>query len=328
MISRRIVIIGLIVILAITLVKLGNSLLDEDRASVDDEIEIISSEKPEIEIVEDEGVRKTVFYFKDKDGYLVPVMKRIPWEEGIAKTTIRNMVDSTELREALANTGLSPLIPMGTEVLGMAIDQDTGLCKIDFSKEIQNVETEKDEENLIKGIVYTLTEFPTIKRVQIMVEGKIIPVLRNSVAIDSPLERANINLIGREDEGSSKVMVYYKGGEDHNEYFIPLTIPTMAPIANVHTALELLFQGPPVETGLKTDIPSGISLQGVEIKDGTAFVDINTEGITGLENSGVLDDLMKNVGLTLSQFEEIDSVELLLDGTAVNSSIPVFANEY
>ena len=37
---------------------------------------------------------------------------------------------------------------------------------------------------------------------------------------------------------------------------------------------------------------------------------------------------MKNVGLTLSQFEEIDSVELLLDGTAVNSSIPVFANEY
>lgn len=85
MISRRIVIIGLIVILAITLVKLGNSLLDEDRASVDDEIEIISSEKPEIEIVEDEGMRKTVFYFKDKDGYLVPVMKRIPWEEGIAK---------------------------------------------------------------------------------------------------------------------------------------------------------------------------------------------------------------------------------------------------
>lgn len=58
MISRRIVIIGLIVILAITLVKLGNSLLDEDRASVDDEIEIISSEKPEIEIVEDEGMRK------------------------------------------------------------------------------------------------------------------------------------------------------------------------------------------------------------------------------------------------------------------------------
>ena len=58
----------------------------------------------------------------------------------------------------------------------------------------------------------------------------------------TPIREANINLVGREDEGSSKVMVYYKGGEDHNEYFIPLTIPTMAPIANVHTALELLFQ--------------------------------------------------------------------------------------
>ena len=36
--------------------------------------------------------------------------------------------------------------------------------------------------------------------------------------------------------------------------------------------IKLLFQGPPVETGLKTDIHSGI-LQGVEIKD--HFVDIN-----------------------------------------------------
>ena len=47
------------------------------------------------------------------------------------------MIDSTELREALANTGLSPLIPMGTEVLGMAIDQDTGLCKIDFPRKFK-----------------------------------------------------------------------------------------------------------------------------------------------------------------------------------------------
>lgn len=328
MINKRILIIGLIVILGITLVKLGTNLVKDDLASIHEDIEIISSDEYNIEIVEDEGMRRTVFYFKDSEGYLVPVMKRIPWEDGIARTTIKNMIDSTELRESLTNTGLQPLIPMGTEILGLSIDPETEICKIDFSKEIKNVDSQKEEENLIKGVVYTLTEFPTIKEVQFMIEGQIVPVLKDTVAINSTIARENINLIGSEDDGSSKVVVYYKGGEEYNDYFIPVTIPTLAPMANVYTALDLLFDGPPVDTSLKSDIPTGINLQGVEIKEGTAFVDINVEGIQGLADDVVLDDVMKNIGLTLSQFEEIDSVELLLDGTAVNTSIPVFANEY
>lgn len=328
MINKRFLIIGLIVILGITLVKLGTNLVEDNMASIDDDIQIISSDEYDIEVVEEEGMRRTVFYFKDNQGYLVPVMKRIPWEDGIARTTIKNMIDSTELRESLTNTGLHPLIPMGTEILGLSINPETGLCKIDFSEEIKNVDSQKDEENLIKGIVYTLTEFPTINEVQFLVEGQITSVLQDSMAINNPIARENINLIGSEDDGSSKVVVYYKGGEEYNDYFIPVTIPTLAPMANVYTALDLLFDGPPLETSLKTEIPSGVNLQGVEIQGGTAFVDINVDGIQGLADDVVLDDIMKNIGLTLSQFEEIDSVELLLDGTIVNTSIPVFANEY
>ena len=328
MINKRFLIIGLIVILVITLVKLGTDLVKDDMSSIDDDIEIISSNEYGLELVEDEGMRKTIFYFKNSDGYLVPVMKRIPWEDGIARVTINNMIDSTELRESLSDTGLKPLIPMGTEILGLSINPDTGLCKIDFSEEIRNVESQKDEENLLKGIVYTLTEFPSINEVQIMVEGKILPVLKNHVAINEPLVRENINLIGSEDEGSSKVVVYYKGGEEYYEYFIPITIPTLAPMANVYTALDLLFDGPPVDTGLSSNIPSGLDLQGVEIKKGTAYVDIKLNDTAEFADDSVLNEIMKNIGLTLSEFEEIDSVELLLDGTAVNTSIPVFANEY
>lgn len=325
--NKRILIIGLIVILGVTLVKLGTDLVNDDVSLIDDDIEIISSDEYDLEIVEDDGMRKTVFYFKNSDNYLVPVMKRIPWEDGIGRVTINNMIDSTELRESLSNTGLEPLIPMGTEILGLSIDPDTGLCKIDFSQEIRNVETDKDEENLLKGVVYTLTEFPTVKEVQIMVEGQVVPVLKNSVAINEPLSRENINLVGNVDEGSSKVVVYFKAGEEHNEYFIPLTIPTLAPIENVYTALDVLFDGPPVDTGLKSDIPSEMDLQAVEIKEGTAYVDIKSNDAAFADDM-VLDDIMKNIGLTLSEFEEIESVELLLDGTAVNTSVPVFANEY
>lgn len=329
MINRRILIFGLIAILGISIIKLGTNMIKNNVASIEDEIEIIRSDEHKIEVLEEEGMRKTVFYFKNDKDFLVPVMKRIPWDDGIAKATLMNMVEGTELSNSLLDIGLKSILPAGTSLNGISIDEETGLCKVDFSKEIQDIESNKDEENLIKGIVYTLTEFPAIKEVQIMIDGKIMPVLKNSYAIDTPIGREDINLIGNPEDGRSKVVVYYKAEtEGIDDYFIPVTIPTLAPVSNVYTALDLLFEGPPMDSGLKTDIPHEISLQGVEIKEGTAFIDINLEDESKLADEATLDDLLKNIGLTLSQFEEIDTVELLLDGQIVNTSIPVFANEY
>lgn len=328
MVNRRILIFGLIAILGISIIKLGTNMIKDNLAS-NDEIEIIRSDEDSVEVLEEDGVRKTVFYFKNDKDFLVPVMKRIPWEDGIAKTTLMNMVEGTELSNSLKEVGLKAILPAGTSVNGISVDEETGLCKVDFSKEIQDVESNKDEENLIKGIVYTLTEFPTIKEVQITVEGQTLPMLKDSYAINGPLGREDINLLGDMEEGRSKVVVYYKGESDGmDDYFIPVTIPTLAPVSNIYTALDLLFEGPPADSGLKSDIPFEIGLQGLEIKEGTVFIDVNLEDKSALSDQAVLDDLLKNIGLTLSQFEEIETVELLLDGQIVNTSIPVFANEY
>lgn len=329
MVNKRVMIFGLIVLLGLATIKIGSRINQKDMTKLDDEIEIIQSDVNDIELVEDENIRKTVLYFKNSEGYLVPVMRRIPWEEGIAKKTILNMVDSPQLRETLEYTGLIPLIPTGTEVNGMSIDEETGICKVDFSSDLENVETNKDEENLIQGIVYTLTEFPAIKEVQVLVDGKIIPVLKHGTPVGKPIGRENINLMGNIDEGSSKVVVYFKGNSEEDfEYFIPVTIPTLAPMANVYTALDKLFEGPPMGANLVSDLPIGIEFQGVEIKDGTAFVDINFKEQSLLTRDTALNDVIKNIGLTLSEFKEIESVELMVDGQILNTSIPVFANEY
>jgi len=327
MINRRVLIFGLIAILGITIVKLGTDLVKDNIRARDDEIEIIRSDDREINIVQDEDTRETVLYFQDSEGYLVPVMRRIPWEEGIAKTTLSNMIDSAELREALSGTGLVPIIPSGTEIIGISIDEDTGICKVDFSAEIKNIETLKEEENLIKGIVYTLTEFPAIEEVQLMVEGEIVPSLKHDIAINNPLGRENINYIGSREEGISNVVVYYKGeANDEFDYFVPVTIPTMAQRPNVNTALELLLEGPPADTGLRTDLPENISLAAIDIREGTAFIDLDLEG--DKLSQGEINSIIKNIGLTLSEFEEIDKVEILIDGQVVNTSVPAFANEY
>ena len=329
MINRRIAIFALIGILVLTAFTLREKLVSDDISEVTDDIEIVSSDDSILDIVEDDGMRKTVLYFQDENGYIVPVMRRIPWEEGIAKVTIRNMIDTSELRESLGSTGLVPLIPSGTVINGMTIDPDTAICKVDFSEEFLNKDTQKEEENLIKGVVYTLTEFPTINEVKIMVEGQELNTLKNGTNIASTLSRDNINLLGKAEDGRSNVVVYYKGSTDTDfEYFVPVTIPTMAPVSNVFTALDLLFEGPPEDSGLASDIPLDAEFQGVEVKDGTAYVDINLGAESMLTIESTVDDLIKNIGLTLSEFDEIESVEVLVGEEIINTSIPVFANEY
>jgi len=329
MVNRRIILFGLIIVLGLTVLTVGKNLIDKRLSAKDDEIEMVRSDEKDIVVVEEDGMRKTVLYFKTQDGYLVPVMRRIPWEEGIARSTINNMIDSPELREALNPTGLLPIIPVGTEVRGISVNEETGLCKVDFSENVLNNQSDKEEENFIKGVVYTLTEFPAIKQVQILVGGKTLSSLKFGSNISKPFARENINLIGKTEDGRSNILVYYKSmNDDEFEYFVPVTIPTLAPVANVYSALDLLFDGPPEELTLFSDIPKDVTLHGVEVKDGTAYVDISYGSYLGSQEDGIFNNIIKNIGLTLSQFKEIETVELLIDGEVINTAIPVFANEY
>ncbi|NLV75495.1 MAG: spore gernimation protein GerM [Tissierellia bacterium] len=337
--NKKIALIFLIILLGVTIVSCKGKGGFKKLFSKEEELEIIRSDDLDFEIAEEYGMRKTILYFKDKQGLLVPLMKKIPWEEGIARSALRNMIDSPELRESIITTGLAPIIPAGTEIKGMTIDEDIGLCKVDFSKEVLNYETEKDEENLINGIVYTLTEFQAIDQVQFLVDGEIVPVMKYGTNLSNPIKRENINLVIDGDDQRSKVVVYYKGinFEEDYEYFVPVTIPTLAPVPNIYTALELLFDGPPMELGLSSCIPQGTSFHGVDVKEGIAYIDISFDYGSIPEDSQIFNDMIKNIGLTLSEFDEVEKVELLIDGKgleelgidfSIDTTIPAFANEY
>jgi germination protein M len=335
--NRKILLWVLIIIMGISVIGCRKKDGFKKLFSKEDEMEIIRSDDYDFEITEDDGMRKTVLYFRDKQGLLVPLMRKIPWEEGIAKSALNNMIDTAELRESLKYTGLNPIIPAGTEIRGMAVNEETGICKVDFTDEIMNYETEKEEENLIKGIVYTLTEFQAINEVEFLINGGMASFKFNADS-STPFKRENINLVGDVNDFNSKTVVYYKGNhfEEDYEYFVPVTIPTLAPVPNIYTAMETLFDGPSGDLGLESNIPDGTSFHGIDIKDGIAYVDISFDYGEPSKDSQVYSSMMKNIGLTLSEFGEIEKVELLIDGKSLaelgidiyNMTIPAFANEY
>ena len=54
------------------------------------------ADTPPVSEQTDELIRETIIYYEDDAGYLVPVMRKIPWVEGIAKYTLRMMMDTPE----------------------------------------------------------------------------------------------------------------------------------------------------------------------------------------------------------------------------------------
>lgn len=84
---------------------------------------------------------------------------------------------------------MDDVVPIGTKVRSLKIDKD-GTAYADFSKELaKKGQGSYGELMLCYAITNTLTEFPEIKRVQILVEGKKVITLSGHMDIEDPLTR-------------------------------------------------------------------------------------------------------------------------------------------
>ncbi len=284
----------------------------------------------EVSAVQPENSRATVMYYKDWDNYLVPVMRYIPKDLGIAKATLSALIYSEENAEDLAPTGLLPSLPMGTQILG-AVIKDDGLAIIDFSKEFVNFTSAKAEEAGVKAIVYTLTEFPNIKAVQVRVEGKAITELPLGTKLSPEIRRSEINLQAAENIGDkpSKVMVYYqKRGRGEYSYFVPVTKLISGFTNSVEASLTALLEKPTEETGLISPFPEGTKLLGVQVKDGIAFINFSEEILQGKNDKLQERAMIKSVTLTLKEFDVIKKAKLFVNGKVADASDGIGANEY
>ena len=111
----------------------------------------------------------TVVYYQDNYGYLVPVMCSMNYEDGIAKATLKKMVQSPENDMSAARLGLRCVLPENTTI---DLDISGGTARIDLSKEVLKMEDAAAESNMISAIVQTLTEFDSVKKVEFLVGGQ------------------------------------------------------------------------------------------------------------------------------------------------------------
>jgi len=299
-----------------------------------DDGEAHSVETPPISNETDELIRETIIYYEDDAGYLVPVMRKIPWVEGIAKYTLRMMMDTPEQQEDLMMMGLRPLLPGDTEILGMSIKD--GVAKLDLNEAVLNCKDAAEESNMIQGIVLTLTEFSTIDKVQFLFNGKILDTMPHGTIVKEPIGPTDVNLEMAEHsspQGSTVKVFFQSTSSTLYDYLIPVTRVTDSENVTLETTINELLKGPMDTDNMTIDIPPDTKLLGIQMNDGITYINFSKE-FNDLANSEESEEMvLKAIKLSAMQHPEVEKVEILVEGKPYSGStsleeISVFANEW
>jgi hypothetical protein len=122
------------------------------------------------------------------DPKLFVVHRAIPATEGIGAAAVDELLAGPESIESAAD--VSTAVPDGTRLLGLNIAN--GLATVDLSSEFESGGGSLSMQMRLAQVVYTLTQFPTVKRVQFQLDGEPVRVYSGEgIVLDKPVTRGD-----------------------------------------------------------------------------------------------------------------------------------------
>lgn len=262
----------------------------------------------------------TIVYYQDNSGYLVPVMKSITPQQGIAKATLSLMVSSPRNDMEAARLGLRTVMPEGTEI---DLDISGGVARVDLSGSVSSLPNAEAESNMIHAIVQTLTEFETVRTVRFLINGQQADTLKHGTKVSGDFTRGMLNLetvsASLDPKDAQTVMLYFPG--ETGSLIVPVTRMVYG-AADVNTAVLELAKGPSAMSPLENALPSGCGLIDVKTdKNGKVIINFTQEFIGIAEQSDGGRQAIKSLMLTCSQFPGVTGIEILVEGKPYDAGI-------
>ncbi|HKG18891.1 MAG TPA: GerMN domain-containing protein [Candidatus Limnocylindrales bacterium] len=117
---------------------------------------------------------------------LVAVLREVPKTKAVATAAMAALLAGPTSKESAGR--VTSAVPAGTKLLGLSIAD--GVATVDLSREFESGGGSASVLNRLGQVVYTLTQFPTVKLVRLEVEGEPVTVFSSEgVVIDGPLSR-------------------------------------------------------------------------------------------------------------------------------------------
>ena len=164
-----------------TIIKMGNQVVssDKDKAAV-------KKQEPPKQI--QSTTRNSALYFaiisENGDIKLSKIDRRVKVSGSPLQAVMEVLLEGLTADEL--NRGYLSLIPDGTKLRSIRVSD--GIATMDFSEEFMfNTFGSEGMQTQLKQIIYTATEFPTVKAVQFLIDGNKVSYMSESIYTEQPL---------------------------------------------------------------------------------------------------------------------------------------------
>lgn len=206
-------------------------------------------------------------------------------------------------------SGFRSIIPTDTKIL--SIGYEDGLAKIDFSKELLDID-ETLEEKMVEAIIYTATSVDGVDKVIIYVEGNILSKLpKTKIILPSTLDRSfgiNKTYDFTTTKDINQVTVYYLKNNNDDFYYVPVTKYLNDSRDKIKIIIDELTSYNTYNTNLMSYLNSNTELLAIEEQPNALELTFNSYIFQDVTDKEILEEVIYTICLSVSDNYDVDEV--------------------
>lgn len=260
-----------------------------------------------------------IIYLIDANGYVArtEILSTAKDEESKISTILNGLIIGGKLKYVIPN-GFRAVIPAETKVLDFLVKDK--ILTINFSKEILNVKKE-EEEKMIEALIFSLTEIPSVNKIQILVNGNSLEELPNSKKkLKEPLDRSfgiNKTYDLTSTQNINEYTVYYVGKENETTYYVPVTKYVNAKeLDKIKVVIDELSTSPIYEANLMSYLSSNVSLIDYSLENECLKLNFNDDIYTD-DKKHLLEEVIYTISLSMKDNFSVNEVDFLVNNKEI-----------
>lgn len=271
----------------------------EEKLNIDQNLEYVNLE-----------VATNTIYLLDNYNYLGKtevVVNSVTTEEKV-KELVEVLISGGSGENKIPN-GFKSILPSDTKIL--SVKYEDGLIKIDFSKELLNINKEL-EEKMIEAIIYTVTSVDEVDKLIIYVEGDILTKLpQTKINLPSTLDRnfgINKTYDFTKTDDINQVTVYYLNKHNDNYYYVPVTKYLNDNRDKIKIIIDELTSTNTYNTNLLSYLNSNTEILAIEEQPDILELTFNSYIFSDVESKDILEEVIYTICLSVKDNYDVSEV--------------------
>lgn len=224
--------------------------------------------------------------------------------------------------ESRVPNGFKAIIPSDTKI--NSIDLQDGILKVDFSKELLDV-NEEMEEKVVEAIVYTATSIKEVKSIIIFVDGDVLTKLpKSGINLPSTLDRSfgiNKEYDLTSTDSINQVTVYYVDEYNDSYYYVPVTKYLNDDRDKIKIIIDELTSANMYQTNLMSFLNSNTELLDIQQSENVLSLNFNSYIFNDATKKDILEEVIYTICLSVGDNYNVEEVVFQVDTEEVYKTV-------